>query len=101
VFFFIPNSLSQMDLEMVIMDGATSVRRLRALETEEHALALADPTRRPIPRTRVICVTGNAREGQKKAALEAGMDSVFIKPYKLSELLDEVENGTIRGRANG
>jgi len=81
---------------MDVMDGVTSVRKLRALEAEEHSLAIADPSRRTIPRTRVICVTGNARQGQQDAALEAGMDSVFIKPYKLIELLKKVEEGVVQ-----
>ena len=33
---------------------------------------------------------GNAREGQIKSALEAGMDTIVTKPYRISHLLEAV-----------
>ncbi len=47
--------------------------------------------RLPGPRLRVFAITGNARQGQVDAALGAGMNRVFIKPYKLAEIIERIE----------
>jgi len=66
-----------MDCEMPVMDGLTAVREIRRLETSGELPG----------RNRIYALTGNARSGQVESARDAGMDDVFIKPYKLDELL--------------
>jgi CheY-like chemotaxis protein len=66
-----------MDLEMPVMDGLTCIQTIRKLESGGELS----------PRNLVFALTGNARQGQIDAALAAGMDSVFIKPYRIDELL--------------
>ncbi|SMQ45798.1 unnamed protein product [Zymoseptoria tritici ST99CH_3D7] len=70
-----------MDIEMPVMDGITCVKRIRAYETSRGI-----PTRLP-----VIAVTANARSEHGTSAIEAGMDSVTTKPYKIEELVEEIE----------
>lgn len=62
------------------MDGLTAVRRIRELERE-------GKLRRHIP---VIAVTANARVEQRNGALEAGMNSVITKPFRISEVLEKM-----------
>ncbi|EIW68283.1 hypothetical protein TREMEDRAFT_69291 [Tremella mesenterica DSM 1558] len=70
-----------------VMDGLTAVRHVRA---EEAAGMLS--------RSSVVALTGNARQGQIDEARRMGMDDVVIKPYKIDQLLqkiDEVTNSSI------
>lgn len=69
------------DVEMPIMDGLTFMKTVREMEGQG-ALQGHLP---------VIAVTANARAEQQAAALEAGMDSVVTKPFRLLELLPELE----------
>ncbi|KAG8900969.1 hypothetical protein FRB99_005659 [Tulasnella sp. 403] len=71
-----------MDCEMPVMDGNTATKEIRRLE-KEGILPL---------RNRIIALTGNAREGQVEAALNAGMDDVVIKPYKIDELVFKIRD---------
>nr|XP_031864018.1 uncharacterized protein CI109_000662 [Kwoniella shandongensis]KAA5531090.1 hypothetical protein CI109_000662 [Kwoniella shandongensis] len=70
-----------MDLEMPVMDGLTAVRHIRE---EEAAGKLADNL--------IIALTGNARQGQIDEAKASGMDEVVIKPYRLDDLLQKIED---------
>ncbi|KAG9051349.1 hypothetical protein FS837_008444 [Tulasnella sp. UAMH 9824] len=74
-----------MDCEMPVMDGHTATREIRRLESEG-VLPL---------RNRIIALTGNARQGQIEASLQAGMDDVMIKPYKIDELVLKIREGTL------
>ncbi|WWC90485.1 uncharacterized protein L201_005421 [Kwoniella dendrophila CBS 6074] len=69
-----------MDLEMPVMDGLTALDHVRE---EEGAGQLK--------RNLVIALTGNARQGQIDEAKARGMDEVVIKPYRLDDLLQKVE----------
>lgn len=69
------------DVEMPVLDGLGFVRLIREMEANG---SLSDH----IP---VIAVTANARAEQQAAALEAGMDSVVTKPFRMLELLPELE----------
>ncbi|KAG8767744.1 hypothetical protein FRC12_006069 [Ceratobasidium sp. 428] len=69
-----------MDLEMPVMDGLTAVQEIRRMESEG-----------TLPRRNlIVAITGNAREGHKQSAIDAGMDMVFVKPYKIDEILEQV-----------
>lgn len=76
-----PLDVVLMDVEMPIMDGLTCARRIRELEAQGQLHG-------HIP---VVAVTANARAEQQAAALEAGMDSVVTKPFRMLELLPELE----------
>ncbi|BGP46992.1 hypothetical protein JCM10450v2_002844 [Rhodotorula kratochvilovae] len=69
-----------MDIEMPIMDGLSATRAIRQAERDGE---------RP-GRQRIVGVTGNARAAQKEAALEAGMDAVVTKPYKVPDLVARI-----------
>jgi signal transduction histidine kinase/AmiR/NasT family two-component response regulator len=69
------------DVEMPVLDGLGFVRLIREMEAKGSLNA-------HIP---VIAVTANARAEQQAAALEAGMDSVVTKPFRMLELLPELE----------
>jgi signal transduction histidine kinase/CheY-like chemotaxis protein len=66
-----------LDIEMPVMDGLSCVREIRSKEKEGFYT-------RPVP---VIAVTANARDEQIREALEAGMDDVVTKPFRIPELL--------------
>lgn len=76
-----PLDVVLMDVEMPIMDGLTCARRIREMEAEGSLQG-------HLP---VVAVTANARAEQQAAALEAGMDSVVTKPFRMLELLPELE----------
>ncbi|KAL8798256.1 MAG: hypothetical protein Q9182_006817 [Xanthomendoza sp. 2 TL-2023] len=70
-----------MDLEMPVMDGLTCARKIRQLQ-KEGAITQHVP---------LIAVTANARREQIDETLEAGMDDVMTKPFKVGELLPKIE----------
>ena len=74
-------SLILMDWEMPVMDGLTCVRRIRQLQSD-HIL------RGHLP---VIAITANVRAEQVKVAMEAGMDDVMSKPFRIPELQERIE----------
>jgi CheY-like chemotaxis protein len=76
-----------MDLEMPVMNGLTCVKRIRELQKE-------GVITRHVP---VIAVTANARSEQIATAKESGMDSVVTKPFRIPELLPEMERQVRRG----
>jgi CheY-like chemotaxis protein len=79
-------SLILMDWEMPVMNGLTAVARIRELERMGR-LAWHIP---------VIGVTANVRPQQIEKAMEAGMDDVVSKPFRVAELM-----GRMRGVVGG
>ncbi|TVY84027.1 Hybrid signal transduction histidine kinase K [Lachnellula suecica] len=77
----VPLDLVLMDLEMPVMDGLTCVRRIRQLQLE-------GVVKRHVP---VIAVTANARSEQIAHSKDAGMDSVVTKPFRIPDLVPEME----------
>ena len=65
---------------MPVMDGLTCIRKIREMEKE-------GLLRRTVP---VVAVTANARNEQIEAALEAGMDDVVTKPFRIPELMSQM-----------
>lgn len=74
-------SVVLMDLEMPVMDGLTCVKMIRQLQDEGKIVG-------HVP---VIAVTANARSEQISTAKESGMDSVVTKPFRIPDLLPEME----------
>nr|OQO05215.1 hypothetical protein B0A51_18143 [Rachicladosporium sp. CCFEE 5018] len=70
-----------MDQEMPVMDGLTCTRRIREMERE-------GKLRGHVP---IIAVTANARSEQIQTALDAGMDDVVSKPFRIPELIPKIE----------
>jgi CheY-like chemotaxis protein len=80
-------SVVLMDLEMPVMDGLTCVKKIRLLQTEGTIVS-------HVP---VIAVTANARSEQIVIAKDAGMDSVVTKPFRILELLPEIDRQMKKG----
>ncbi|KAK5131794.1 hypothetical protein LTR08_000549 [Meristemomyces frigidus] len=70
-----------MDQEMPVMDGLTCTRKIRELEKEGKLTG-------HLP---IIAVTANARAEQVQTALDAGMDDVVSKPFRIPELIPKIE----------
>lgn len=66
-----------MDIQMPVMDGVESARRIRALAGEAAAVP-------------IIAVTANTLAGQVESYIEAGMDDLVAKPVNMAELLGKV-----------
>ncbi|KAG8624677.1 hypothetical protein KVT40_007744 [Elsinoe batatas] len=74
-------SVVLMDQEMPVMDGLTATKRIREMEKSGQLTG-------HVP---VIAVTANARSEQIQTALDAGMDDVVSKPFRLPDLIPKVE----------
>ncbi|TIA10946.1 hypothetical protein D6C80_07791 [Aureobasidium pullulans] len=73
----VPLSIVLLDVEMPIMDGLTCARRVRELEKLQEI-------NRHVP----ICgITANARTDQIASCIEAGMDEVVTKPFRMPQLI--------------
>ena len=66
-----------MDIQMPVMDGVESARRIRALGGEAGAVP-------------IIAVTANTLAEQVDSYAEAGMDDLVAKPVNMAELLGKV-----------
>jgi hypothetical protein len=64
-----------MDVQMPVLDGLETTRRLRKREAENGW------TRWP-----VMALTGNAMQEEQDACLAAGMDACMTKPMRMSEI---------------
>ncbi|THX20204.1 hypothetical protein D6D11_10746 [Aureobasidium pullulans] len=80
-----------MDLEMPVLGGLETVKRIRALQDEGEIIA-------HVP---VIAVTANARSEQIANAIDHGMDSVVTKPFRIPELVPQMEELVKRVRQYG
>ncbi|GAA5852003.1 hypothetical protein JCM9279_007055 [Rhodotorula babjevae] len=69
-----------MDIEMPIMDGLQATRAIRLAEQQGERTG----------HQRIVGLTGNARIEQKQAALDAGMETVVTKPYKVPDLVARI-----------
>ena len=69
-----------MDVEMPIMDGLTATKHVRGYEqsgrlTKHH---------------NIIAITANARDEQIQQAMEAGVDTVQPRPFRVKDLLERI-----------
>ncbi|OCK83195.1 hypothetical protein K432DRAFT_280182, partial [Lepidopterella palustris CBS 459.81] len=74
-------SVILMDWEMPIMDGLAAVKKIREYQND-------GTLRGHIP---VIAITASARTQQISMAMDAGMDDVVSKPFRLMELLGRMK----------
>ncbi|KAI4717983.1 hypothetical protein E4T48_05811 [Aureobasidium sp. EXF-10727] len=75
-----PLDVILMDQEMPVMDGITCVREIRARQGTQEFNG-------HVP---VIAVTANARSEQITVMMQAGMDSVVTKPFRIPELVPQM-----------
>lgn len=76
-----------MDFEMPIMGGLECTQLIRQREKEQQIPGTARRSRRPI-----LGVTANARSEQQSAGLDAGMDLVITKPFRIDELVSAIDS---------
>lgn len=77
----VPYDLILMDMQMPIMDGLESTRKIRIREELDQLL-----TKAPI-----VALTANAVEGDKERCIEAGMDDYLSKPFSKAQLYNTIE----------
>lgn len=77
----IPLSIILLDVEMPVLDGFATARRIRQLESSGDILS-------HVP---IIAITANARPQQIADALEAGMDEVVTKPFRIPALIPRMK----------
>jgi PAS domain S-box-containing protein len=65
-----------MDVRMPGLDGHEAVRRIRAMEREQ-----------AVPRGRIVALTANAFDEDRRLALSAGMDETVSKPIDEASLI--------------
>ena len=70
-----PFDVILMDIRMPGLDGHEAARRIRQSETEAAT-----------PRTRIVALTANAFEEDRRACLAAGIDDFLTKPVDLAQL---------------
>lgn len=68
--------------QMPVMDGLTCVRRIRESEATGQVTG-------HVP---VIAITANARSEQINIAMEAGMDTVVTKPFRIPDLVPRMQS---------
>ncbi|KAI9687088.1 MAG: hypothetical protein M1822_002498 [Bathelium mastoideum] len=68
-----------MDQEMPLKDGNAATVEIRDLEKDQE-----------MARGLILGVTANVRDAQRKSMLEAGMDDVINKPYKVDDLVQRI-----------
>jgi CheY-like chemotaxis protein/signal transduction histidine kinase len=69
-----------MDIQMPIMNGIVSTKKIREIEasTTSH--------------TPIIAITANALLGDKEECIEAGMDDYISKPFQIEVLIQKMKN---------
>jgi len=67
-----------MDIMMPVMDGLTSTREIRKLESEKNS--------GQDKRVKIIAITANAFEDDRTKFFESGMDFYMNKPIEIEEL---------------
>jgi CheY-like chemotaxis protein len=69
-----------MDQEMPIKDGNAATQEIRELQEEGKA-----------GRSPILGVSANVREAQTTSMLDAGMDAVISKPFKVEDLIKKIK----------
>ena len=69
-----------MDIQMPVMNGIVTTRKIRNLEKSTHT------------HTPIIAITANALLGDKEECLAAGTDDYISKPFQIETLLEKMSN---------
>ncbi|PRP86169.1 ATP-binding region ATPase domain protein [Planoprotostelium fungivorum] len=69
-----------MDMEMPIMNGLESTKKIREFEVLHHC-----------KHSVIVGLSANAREGHTQAALTAGMNHYITKPFKKNDIVSAIE----------
>ena len=72
-----------MDIQMPVMNGYEATEQIRALE---------DPA---LAKIRILAMTANAFDEDRKKALACGMDGFLSKPIVIEELISTLQSGYI------
>ncbi|NOY49910.1 MAG: response regulator [Chlorobi bacterium] len=64
-----------MDIQMPIMDGFHATMEIRRIESEKK-----------LDRTKIVALTANALEEEKRKCFSAGMDEFIAKPFKINDI---------------
>jgi CheY-like chemotaxis protein len=75
-----------MDLQMPVMDGLATTRRLRELQREGR-----------LPRFPILALTAHAGDDDRRQALDAGMDDYLTKPLQLPMLEAALRRWVVAG----
>jgi CheY-like chemotaxis protein len=76
-----PYDLVLMDIQMPVLDGIETTRRIRAREADQ-----------PGRRTPILALTANALAEDRSACFEAGMDGFLVKPLDRDKLADAIRD---------
>ena len=74
-----PPALVLMDLQMPVMDGLETTRRLRSLQGDGR-----------LPQFPIVALTAHAMDGDREQALAAGIDAYLTKPILIDALRGEL-----------
>ena len=74
-----------MDILMPGMDGITTMKRIRAMESRNSMVP-------------VIAITANVKKGDSKLVLDSGMDGFVGKPFRYEELLTVLQKALRKSR---
>lgn len=64
---------------MPVMDGPTSAREIRALETESG-----------LPRIPIVALTASPTDEDRRECYRAGMDGLLAKPFTMEQLVQTI-----------
>ena len=77
-----PFDIVLMDFHMPVMNGLAATRSIREWENDAERLKDSrNPARIPI-----LAITASAMPAEREACLDAGMDDVLTKPFRLEDL---------------
>lgn len=81
-----------MDWEMPVCNGLAATKRIREVEAQREAMK---------KKNNIIGITANARSEQITKAIEAGMDDVVSKPFRVTDLLLKIDDLVKRSERSG